>query len=404
MHSGMGLQVRNVARNEPIWIISKLFASSMMQRLLLLSALALAIVLVIIKQKTSSCVAFHVKSPSYLGVGNANFFSSGDASPLGLLKLADVQWELRDLVPRVSLSKTWFRPIDFLDANLTSCLKKQHILFVGDSVTRYQYMSLVFFLHHGVWPAPYVVDGRPHPCWEQSWPGWQGYLQASPTIFGGKELCDCHRGDKLLRNITFENRFYTEAEIAVSFLAFVRAPSPNASYGFFRNLENDWRTEGLQGHYGFPPYTQLNNEPFLAGYCNNSADYKMGLAEAFTELIPLLKPSTVILNTGIWTPSGQMEDDLLLALQRSSNVSASFIWKTTTAGKGGTRERPSTDMFALDQLHGSKWGVYDSWALTQAAQDASPQNSSALLDYFHFHPYVYQGLNEVLLNAICPDL
>jgi len=32
-----------------------------------------------------------------------------------------------------------------------ACLKGKHVVFVGDSVTRYQYLSLVSFLEKGGW-------------------------------------------------------------------------------------------------------------------------------------------------------------------------------------------------------------------------------------------------------------
>jgi hypothetical protein len=38
---------------------------------------------------------------------------------------------------------------------------------------RYQYLSLIYFLEKGTWPAPYGgVDGEPSVCNEHEWPRW----------------------------------------------------------------------------------------------------------------------------------------------------------------------------------------------------------------------------------------
>jgi hypothetical protein len=43
------------------------------------------------------------------------------------------------------------------------CLKNKSLLFIGDSLTRYQYLSLAYFLEHKQWPPRYQATGY-HPC------------------------------------------------------------------------------------------------------------------------------------------------------------------------------------------------------------------------------------------------
>lgn len=78
-----------------------------------------------------------------------------------------------------------------------SCLRSKHLMFIGDSLTRYQYLSLAYFLEHGRWPqrfnriadpCPYKNEAgldacstpnEPNVCAEGDWPGgWPAYQQS----------------------------------------------------------------------------------------------------------------------------------------------------------------------------------------------------------------------------------
>jgi hypothetical protein len=55
-------------------------------------------------------------------------------------------------------------------SSFRSALKSKSIVFIGDSVTRYQYLNLSFFLERGKWPHPFVTDDirKGNPCCEKS--------------------------------------------------------------------------------------------------------------------------------------------------------------------------------------------------------------------------------------------
>ena len=49
------------------------------------------------------------------------------------------------------------------------CLRGRHLLFSGDSISRYLYLSLATFLVSGVWPADGpLLAGEPSVCHERS--------------------------------------------------------------------------------------------------------------------------------------------------------------------------------------------------------------------------------------------
>lgn len=81
------------------------------------------------------------------------------------------------------------------------CLRNKHVMFVGDSLTRYQYLSLAHFLEYDIWPKRFNVGGgsssggpcrridedgndacstreEPNVCSEGDWPSWPAYLRS----------------------------------------------------------------------------------------------------------------------------------------------------------------------------------------------------------------------------------
>jgi hypothetical protein len=65
-------------------------------------------------------------------------------------------------------------------SDLRSALRKKTIVFIGDSVTRYQYLNLAFFLERGKWPGPLLTDEEMdgNPCCEKSFKDliWKDFI------------------------------------------------------------------------------------------------------------------------------------------------------------------------------------------------------------------------------------
>ena len=74
------------------------------------------------------------------------------------------------------------------------CLRDQSLVFVGDSLTRYQYLSLIGFLHSGLWPEPLGgLPDMPNPVMEMEHGNWTAFYASSTTQYGGREVCTCVR-------------------------------------------------------------------------------------------------------------------------------------------------------------------------------------------------------------------
>ena len=82
-----------------------------------------------------------------------------------------------------------------------SCLSGKHIAFVGDSVTRYEYLSLVYFLSKKQYMERYgaSVSGEPSLVHEKDWASWEDFFThgsariAAAVDAEATELCDCQR-------------------------------------------------------------------------------------------------------------------------------------------------------------------------------------------------------------------
>lgn len=87
-----------------------------------------------------------------------------------------------------------------------------HLAWIGDSVTRYQFLSLIHFLHTGRWVMdadfPNIVDISTFNN------VWVDFFEYSSYILGqeqGQHQCDCYRasGGADGKHI-FENRYYRD--------------------------------------------------------------------------------------------------------------------------------------------------------------------------------------------------
>ena len=76
-----------------------------------------------------------------------------------------------------------------------------HLVFVGDSLTRYQYLSIaykLFFGSHSVVPRK-LVNKRLHSNWNE-------FYQYSTGIFGKHMFCDCYRTDSTSKSVPLINK------------------------------------------------------------------------------------------------------------------------------------------------------------------------------------------------------
>jgi hypothetical protein len=285
-----------------------------------------------------------------------------------------------------------FSNIGAVPSTFYSHFRNKRVTFIGDSVTRYQYLSLAYALHTGVFPnisiGPYLVE-------EHSYSSWLTFFQATAKLISPFEICDCYRpvnvSLKLVQDYSTENRFY------------------------FNNRENVsliflWHFDfiGYQGHW-WGPETDQNHVQFpIESFTPNS--WKVG-ALAFPGIFHKLKdfysrnpdaalnvatPWIVIMNVGhhfheFATEPWQMQ---YIVNSSKTNGVSSFIWKTTTFAKNHPLAADS--YYNHDKIICKMSDVvcFD----TSWTHDI---NASALMwDNYHFKIPVYNALNIELGNMI----
>jgi hypothetical protein len=289
----------------------------------------------------------------------------------------------------------------FHHADTVSCLRNKHVLFVGDSLTRYQYLSLVLFLEFGRWPEQ-MGGNRSHPglLWEGEFGSWTDYTVATNVVFNRRERCDCYKGEgpkERSKTITNRDYFNPDLNINVTFI------------GWF---------EQLQGHF---PLGWLDAPPLSKdSYRYVPPDWQGGIA-----ILPDLMLSAfpqgfdeVVVNTGWWKVPQLSQGNVPLAkrllhpLQRLLSVKQPGkvpIWATTTLNQHGKGAAPPRDgllgapYLAALQLG---WRVLDRHGMTVALkrhlQDVGLPLEFGWADQLHFRPFVYEEFNNMLLNILCP--
>ena len=172
------------------------------------------------------------------------------------------------------------------------CLSGRHLLFIGDSISRYMYLSLASFLVHGSWPDDAaLVANNASVCHEMTWhtlarklnrtDAWNVYMEGTNAALGGHEVCDCYRASTL-----FENRYLRVGGAALTFMSqLVSNSTPMKGHVFPDNHKN--------------MREKLRCRP---GQCSSRPAWQLPLIETIETLLPRLGATDVLYNTGHWSP------------------------------------------------------------------------------------------------------
>jgi hypothetical protein len=338
---------------------------------------------------------------------------------------------------------------DFTHAEASKCLSNKHIFFVGDSLTRYQYLSLVHFISNGNWAdrkTVYSYDGC-HPGEECTWDKfhtrgdpnilrepdfdkryqlredgkWKVKYLRESELFKGNELCDCWDGNSTMSSSiekNIENRYYVLDNL-------------NLRVSFFKKLGT------IQMH----AHNLISLAPTLLTpkkYDSNAYDqwpydwFPKNISEAVEGILqknPQRKEQTAVLlwNDGIWgSESPEIIRDNLERLASIVGADGQVLYKTTTVTHLASHEEAgwkNVDKAAREVVQkliskwvgsypgrtagGSRVGLYDA---AQATSDFARLKDKTTTEYtehywdaVHYQPWVYNELNKLLLNQICTE-
>jgi len=326
------------------------------------------------------------------------------------------------------------------------CLTGKHLFFAGDSLTRYQFLSLATFLHTGTYPPRFgrgrdkkcvhvdetgnkacSPDDEPNICMEGDWSGtpkdpWQRYYQAvgSERFDGYLESTSIRRNgfDTSVDNFLYASPVTAtspkEKQFLLSFTSesgWADTPTPIRGFNFTGCAYN-----------GSCNYTDELFEERWQRLKNESYDFNEPFVDAisptgmFRKNLPPVDIAQY--NRGLWG-----------ALNNPEKVEkiAQNLYDFTGKEKGRCFFRSTTGRFSKtmgverghvkDLTLKSGCGYIDSAHLLEDFNEMEfrwpPPPSSSIgvnvhderltvyWDAVHFMPWVYEELNTVLLNILC---
>lgn len=306
-----------------------------------------------------------------------------------------------------------------------SCLSGKHIAFIGDSVTRYEYLSLVHFLSKKVYmerygrgasSEPSLVDQRDFNGWEDFFVNGSARIAAAVDA-EAEEMCDCHRtagGDMATAR---EHREFVlhqqgEAPVRVSYHFSYNYPSVEESM-----LHKIIRLFACGEQH--PDVVVLNMVRYncLHSPCCSPAH--------LNKCVQYASAGVVATSQGHWLHgdgSVQSKQDaswlhrLHGTVLRSAshivasndNLRATLFWQPTTP-KLGFDEPMMAYSQAVDELEtvvrqtigqAARWQVLDVRSIAKAS--LNPQRLSFFWDGLHYLPVMYEQFNDLLLHMLCP--
>lgn len=246
-----------------------------------------------------------------------------------------------------------------------------HLAMIGDSLTRYMYLSLAHFLRWGFWECddyePSIVQQKQHGSWND-------FFNYTNEKLSPYEQCDCWR-NSAIGAYGYEHRYYWDPNLNNS-LTVIQKLGPHPTKGHWSSkdvyLEHTWDID-------------YNND-FLWDYGKNWADI---ITHHLAELPQ--KPHFIIFNGGVWHHNGldneAMQDAILDAL-KGHNITG--IYRTTTVNRGNQRSPYSQHDEQLCSK--TQYCLNVSW--TGQTRD------ELYLDESHFYSSVYNQMNAQLLGLL----
>ena len=251
----------------------------------------------------------------------------------------------------------------------------EHIVFMGDSLTRYQWLALAASFHQHV---ELSSSEFPNLVKEREWRHWMPFYNGSTERLMPNTRCDCHRSfARPVGSKTIENRYFWlegKGHKPLLNLSFVQVLEPETIFGH-------WTPTGALSDERHRAHVHLDFAPLWR------KNWQQVMREVVAKLQP--PPTVLVLNMGLWKAPNASYAAELERIART--VAPRVIWKTTTR----MRNAGSTKWLRTDlQPRRIFREVFDASRLTRGLTDR---------DYWdprHFEPHVYNHLNAALLRQL----
>lgn len=287
------------------------------------------------------------------------------------------------------------------------------LVFIGDSVTRYQYLSLAYFLRHGRWweipnDSPnnlFNAHSFRHPAHPSE--DWNEFFLQSNRMLHPMEACDCVRS--MDGEIVCERRYFHDQERNNTMVYInINGNETHGSWGYYGNFPAKEIFANFDHMVDMPVGFRLQSE--LETHSNQKESRFEWEYSTWGDVLRyhigelgLGLDCPVVLNAGLHphnfggndTESSALRSDVLDALQ---SIQMEGIWKTTSytlheirkSHHDSTVPSPRDSDMVMCKLIGRCFNI--SWTIQLRTE--------LYFDHLHFFEPVYRVLNEDLLQIL----
>ena len=305
-------------------------------------------------------------------------------------------------------------PLALTATTVATALDGEHVLMAGDSLTRYSFLSLAYFVETGSWLSPWPPNTREGSWKASDWIGgdWPSFFFSTTQRLGGgrRAICDCSRGRDWAPASWRENRYYISpnGRVRLSYLSWFAAIENGARNLTLLNepcLERAFRAAQSDGDAGDVACPQGSCTP---GDCAPEGAAAGEFVAPYPRLLPALvaalRPTVLVLNSGLW-PEQPGASEVAAAIREAVAAVAPsrlrVLWRTTTREKEkpAWSANPQEDVFVDTLLRETNGAVevLDVGALTAKAAEAA---LGYAWDTMHFAEIVYSLFNAAMLACI----
>ena len=263
-------------------------------------------------------------------------------------------------------------PEEYSPDLLIGDMRNLHIVMVGDSLMRYQYISLVHLLHYGKFPES---SGHEDILMARTYHTWAQYFGRLTEVLAPNEESDWIRTDT---NSFRENRCY-------------RNPIRNLTVRFFQYMGDTQDIVPIEGSYEFIrkdsnlPASAVSDQGVWCYY--GISDF---LSNFISTLVP--KPSLLVLNAGHHPNKYHDQSHRDRVVSAALSVAERVVWKTTSWRREALLAEAGSSYSAADPLMCAYAGlrcVDLSWTNYLSPGDFT--------DSLHFQPAIYSDINTQFL-------
>ncbi len=272
-----------------------------------------------------------------------------------------------------------------------------HMVMIGDSLMRYQYLSLVYRLRHGVWfdTSKWYFNLVSETTFADPFHRhtWGAFLFHTNRILHPNEVCDCHRRPVYKMEEIVENRYYYDPILnnsIVFLLAYghefpvVGRLHPKKVRKIRSGSRSGWQGRALQ-KYGRLSWKYNDRHDVIRNHVQR--------------LIP--QPRHIVLNAGAWKHSfgydrsasnhhrnlSQATFDLVRTMQDTPQYQ--YVWRTTTYRNNRTNDGLESDPIMCELV-----------SICVNVSYTHHVRQDLYWDKIHFLEPVYRVQNEQMLDLL----